>query len=154
MIVQTSPILGGGARCHSPLGPLVTTSADVSQRGQLASPLDSPKVILASHWLILASHWSILSRSPELGLSGRGRLRVSLARAWAPDTGQCHQPIRGLGQSEDSIVTPVFQVWRWQKMVSCLTAEQLRVRDHTWQQRSVQQMQQSGEQYWPLIGPY
>ena len=34
MIVQTSPILGGGARCHSPLAP----------PGALASPLDSPKV--------------------------------------------------------------------------------------------------------------
>ena len=41
----------------------------------------------------------------------------------------------------------VCQVWGWQKMVSGLTAEQLRVRDHTRQQRSVQQMQQSGEQY-------
>ena len=97
MIVQTSPILGGGARCHSPLGPLVTTP-DVSHRGQLASPLDSPKVTLQPLiGLILASHWSILSRSPELGLSGRGLLRVSLARAWAPDTGQCD-----ISQSEAS----------------------------------------------------
>ena len=96
MIVQTSPILGGGARCHSPLGPLVTTP-DV--RGQLASPLDSPKVTLQP--LIgrytLASHWSLLSRCPELALSGRGLLRVNLARAWAPDTGQCD-----ISQSEAS----------------------------------------------------
>ena len=43
MIVQTSPILGGGARCQSPLGPPgVSASSDVSR--QLASPLDSPKV--------------------------------------------------------------------------------------------------------------
>ena len=44
MIVQTSPILGGGARCHSPLGhsPMVSASSDA--RCQLASPLDSPKV--------------------------------------------------------------------------------------------------------------
>ena len=46
MIVQTSPILGGGARCQSPLGPpgVVTASSDVSRPGQLSSPLDSPKV--------------------------------------------------------------------------------------------------------------
>ena len=38
----------------------------------------------------------------------------------------------------------VCQVWGWSEMVSGLTAKQLRVRDHTRQQRSVQQMQQSG----------
>ena len=38
----------------------------------------------------------------------------------------------------------VCQVWGWSEMVSGLTAKQLRVRDHTGQQRSVQQMQQSG----------
>ena len=48
----------------------------------------------------------------------------------------------------------VCQVWGRSEMVSGLTAKQLGVRDHTGQQRSVQQMQQSGEQYLPLIGQY